>query len=117
MRHTYTVGNIVVSQTKGETVSESQDNIRELKDNVKSSSTWQRLFFVAVFLLAVCVVLDMVFFALVILQCGFVLLTGKKNANLLQFTATVVRYYMQVLEYLSFKSDKRPFPFSDWPAN
>lgn len=89
----------------------------ELKDNVKSCSTWQRLFFVALFLLVICVVLDVVFVALVILQCGFMLLTGNKNSNLLRFTAAVVRYYMQVLEYLSFKSDERPFPFSDWPAS
>ena len=87
----------------------------ELGDNVKSIPTWQRLFFVLLYLVVACVIVEAVFVTVVVLQCGFLLLTGKKNDNLLQFAASVLRYYVQVLEYLCFKSDERPFPFKPWP--
>lgn len=83
--------------------------------NIKSISTWQRLFFVLLYLVVACIIVEAVFVTVVVLQCGFLLLSGKKNDNLLQFANSVLRYYVQVLEYLSFKSDDRPFPFKPWP--
>ena len=87
----------------------------ELSNNVKSLPTWQRLFFVLLYLVVACVIVEAVFVTVVLLQCGFLLLSGKKNNNLLQFADSVLRYYVQVLEYLCFKSDERPFPFKPWP--
>lgn len=87
----------------------------KLIDNIKSISTWQRLFFVLLYLVVACIIVEAVFVAVVVLQCGFLLLSGKKNDNLLQFANSVLRYYVQVLEYLCFKSDDRPFPFKPWP--
>ena len=84
-------------------------------DNIKSIPTWQRLFFVLLYLVVACIIVEAVFVAVVVLQCGFLLLSGKKNDNLLQFASSVLRYYVQVLEYLCFKSDDRPFPFKPWP--
>ena len=89
--------------------------MNELIDNVKSIPTWQRLFFVLLYLVVACVIVEAVFVTVVVLQCGFLLLTGRKNDNLLQFASSVLRYYVQVLEYLCFKSDARPFPFMPWP--
>ena len=87
----------------------------KLIDNIKSISSWQRLFFVLLYLVVACIIVEAVFVAVVVLQCGFLLLSGKKNDNLLQFANSVLRYYVQVLEYLCFKSDDRPFPFKPWP--
>ena len=87
----------------------------EFKDNIKSGNTWRRLFFVALYLAILCVLVDAVFVALVIIQCGFLLLTGEKNTKLLQFTDSVVLYYIQVLNYLCFRDDTLPFPFGDFP--
>lgn len=85
------------------------------RDNIKSSSSWRRLFFVALYLVVACVLVEAIFVALVIVQCGFLLFTGEKNAKLLQFTSSVVLYYIQVLNYLCFKDDTLPFPFSNFP--
>ena len=60
----------------------------ELGDNVKSIPTWQRLFFVLLYLVVACVIVEAVFVTVVVLQCGFLLLTGKKNDNLLQFASS-----------------------------
>lgn len=87
----------------------------DLKNNIKSPSTWRRLFFVALYLVIACVLVEAVFVALVIIQCGFLLFTGEKNAKLLQFTGSVVLYYIQVLNYLCFRDDTLPFPFGDFP--
>ena len=87
----------------------------EFKKNIKSPNTWHRLFFVALYLAILCLLVDTVFVALVVIQCGFLLLTGEKNAKLLQFTSSVVLYYIQVLNYLCFRDDALPFPFGDFP--
>ena len=58
---------------------------------------------------------EVVIAAVVVLQFGFVLVTGEKNDKLLEFGAQVSIFIYQILRYVSFNSDERPFPFADWP--
>lgn len=60
-------------------------------------------------------VAEVVVAAVVVLQFGFVLISGDKNAKLLEFGARVSAFIYQILQYVTFNSDVRPFPFSDWP--
>lgn len=87
----------------------------DILQNMKT--VWKRVFFALLYLLIACLILDLLFVLLVLLQCCFLLITGKKNDNLSQFTAAVLRYYMQVLTYLSFRNDELPFPFSNFPSS
>ena len=59
---------------------------------------------------------EVVIATVVVLQFGFVLITREKNDNLLAFGAQVSAFIYQVLRYVTFNSDERPFPFDDWPA-
>jgi hypothetical protein len=59
---------------------------------------------------------ELVIGAVVVLQFGFVLITGEKNAKLLELGARASAYVYQILRYVTFNSETRPFPFSDWPA-
>jgi hypothetical protein len=58
---------------------------------------------------------ELVVGAIVLLQFGFVLITGERNAKLLELGARTSAYIYQILQYVTFNSDLRPFPFSDWP--
>ncbi len=54
------------------------------------------------------------FAVVTVVQWGFLLFTGQVNQNLKGFASEVVQYLVQVLRYLAFASDEKPFPFSPW---
>ena len=46
----------------------------------------------------------------------FVVFTTKPNENLAGFGALLVTYVAQILNFVTFNSESRPFPFSDFPG-
>jgi len=87
-----------------------------LEKNVKSRSTWLRLFFMIVVSLLYGVsrlVVGMV----VVLQFFWVLFTGNTNPSLESFAQSLATYTYQINRYLMFVTEERPFPFdADWPV-
>jgi hypothetical protein len=54
---------------------------------------------------------------IVLLQFLHVLFTGKPNVRLLDAGLSLAQYVYQVVEYLTFNTEVRPFPFdAEWPA-
>ena len=86
----------------------------ELKNNLTRGQTWQRLLFIVLFAF-IYTVAEVVIAAVVIVQFGFELIAGRRNQNLLDLGASLSRYAYEVLLYVTYNSDRRPFPFSDWP--
>jgi len=56
-----------------------------------------------------------VIFVIMLAQALFVLLTGESNYNLRQFSATLSKYIFETLNFLTYNSDAKPFPFADLP--
>lgn len=87
-----------------------------LKDNVRSRTTWLRLFF----MLVVCVlyaISRIVTGAVIVLQFFWVLFSGKTNNKLEQLGQSLATYTYQIIRYLTYNTEERPFPFdADWPA-
>jgi hypothetical protein len=50
-----------------------------------------------------------------VLQLVLTLLAGRPNADLVRFGAGLASYSRQVIEFLTFVSEKIPFPFTEWP--
>ncbi len=44
------------------------------------------------------------------------LLSGKASAELARFGASLARYTMQIVEYLTFVTDRVPYPVGEFPA-
>jgi hypothetical protein len=87
----------------------------ELKDNLKSKSTWLRLLFMILFV-ALWSISRLVVFAVVVLQFFWVLFTGTTNARLSAFGMGLATYSFQIITFLTYNTDEQPFPFSDWPV-
>lgn len=86
-----------------------------LKENVKAHSTWLRLFFMIV-VTALYAVSRVVVGMVVVLQFFWVLFTGNANPLLENFAQSLATYTYQIIRYLTFVSEERPFPFdADWP--
>jgi len=81
--------------------------------------TWIRGFFMLLFSLLLFAMtyspIRIVISAIVLFQFGTMLLVGTPNQRLLDFGYSVAIYTFQIIAYLTYNTDKKPFPFSDWP--
>ena len=53
--------------------------------------------------------------AISVIQFGFHLFEGIPNARLVNLSNQFIAYLVQIFDYLSYKTDQRPFPFSSLP--
>ena len=54
--------------------------------------------------------------ALSVIQFGFHLFEGIPNARLVSLSNQFIAYLLQIFDYLSYKTDQKPFPFSSLPS-
>jgi hypothetical protein len=95
---------------------EGQPQSKVVKENLKRGSTWLRLFFMFVVVILYSVS-RVVVSVVVLLQFFWVLLTGETNKPLENFGQSLATYTYQIISYLTFNTEERPFPFDlDWPA-
>ena len=52
-----------------------------------------------------------------LVQFLFDLISGKPNNRLFQFSSELKDYIAEVVVFVTYQSDTKPFPFSDWPKN
>ena len=83
----------------------------DIVENLKQPAQWFRI----AFMLALAVALYLagtVLTLLIIAQALFGLLTGADNRNLRELGAALTFYVRQVLEFLTYNSEFKPFPFA-----
>lgn len=85
----------------------------QLNDNLKRIDTWKRIIFMLIYALIDSMV-RLILWLVVLLQTASVLLTGNTNSNLLEFGHHLSTYHYHILLFLTFSTEKLPFPFSDW---
>lgn len=88
---------------------------QQLKSNLSSSKHWLRLVFMLLFA-AVLQLASLVMWILVAVQFVFSLITGEDNPHLRRFGHSLSTYIYDVLKFLCYSSEEKPFPFADWPA-
>lgn len=82
----------------------------KMEDNLKSKSTWMRLVFMIVFAAIANLTLVIAGF-IVVIGFLFVLFTGDVNEKVKQAGAVVSTYLSEIIRYLTFNTDTKPFPF------
>ena len=87
----------------------------QLKSNLTSSKHWLRLVFMLLFA-AVLQLASLVMWILVAAQFLFSLITGEDNQHLRRFGHSLSTYIYDVLKFLCYSSEEKPFPFADWPT-
>ena len=97
-----------------ENVSSSAEE-SQLAKNLKSKSIWMRLLFMLV-ITFLYYVSRIIVGAVVVVQFFWVLFTGETNQKLQVFGKSLATYTNQIILYLTFNTEERPFPFDmDWP--
>jgi len=88
--------------------------MREFLSHIRSAQLWVRLAYMLGFLL----LLSFVRIILLLVIGGqflTLLLTGSDNKNLRNFGQSLASWIFQMMQFLTFNSNLKPFPFDDWP--
>jgi fatty acid desaturase len=103
--------NPTVDQVASEQVESSK-----VEENLKSRTTWLRLLFMAIYGV-VAWLAGMVGLVIVVLGFFWVLFTGEVNRELRQIGQAIASYIYEIIRYLTFNTDDKPFPFGgEWPS-
>ena len=86
----------------------------DYKQNLKENSTWMRGLYIVLFMIIYSVT-EIVITLVVIFQFLSVLLTRETNGKLLILGLNLSTYIFQILNYMTFNSNERPYPFSEFP--
>jgi len=89
---------------------------QNLTENLTNKATWFRLL-LAILFFFVNSVLRLVVGLVFVAQFLFVLVTGERNRRLLDFANVLTDYIYQIVAFITFRADERPFPFNDLPRN
>ena len=82
------------------------------KDELLDIKKWQRLFFMVIYGAAINFVVSILIF-LVAIQFIFYLFTSKTNNQLQSANNWLQGFFNDALNFLSFNTDSKPWPFSD----
>jgi hypothetical protein len=88
----------------------------ELKQRLTARETWLRGLFIVIFAVIYSVA-EVVLVAVVAFQFLATLFAGETNARLRAFALSLAAFIYQIVAYVTFNSDEKPFPFGPWPAS
>ena len=87
-----------------------------IEENLKAKSTWIRLIFMLI-LGFLGWLASMVAAVVVVFGFFWVLFTGEVNQQLRQVGQAIASYIYEIVRYLTFNTDDKPFPFGGaWPS-
>lgn len=89
----------------------------DLKNKIVNPGHWLRLLLMGLMFIILFYLINFIVFITMAVQWILVLLSGETNARLQRFSKGLNRYAYQILEFISFNSESRPFPLSDWPES
>jgi len=86
----------------------------ENASDVQGDSIWQRGLYMLLFALLYSVA-ELVMGVVVLVQFGYRLFNEECHPRVLRLGAELARYIYQVFRFLSFNTEVKPYPFSEWP--
>ncbi len=84
------------------------------RENFVDGNIWLRGLQMILFFIAWNIA-ELIIALLAIFQFVSALFTGSVNEPLLQFGKNTSKYVQEVFDFLTFNTEEKPFPFSDWP--
>ena len=88
----------------------------DLKSHLSKKSTWMRLLYMILFVIAFNVA-ELVTGVIVVVQILFKLFTGQVNEQLRNFGHTLAIYFRQTVAFLTYDTEDMPYPFAPWPES
>lgn len=86
----------------------------QLKDHVTAKTTWVRGLYIILFAIVYSIA-EILVVAVVVFQFLSTLFLGQNNQQLLRLGRSLSEFVRQVLLFVTYNTDEKPFPFGDWP--
>jgi len=86
---------------------------QEIKDNLGNCGQWKRLVYMLLFSMILYLTMT-VLCLVVVVQVIFTLLTGQTNANIQSFSKDLASYINQIVLFLTYNENRKPYPFNPW---
>ncbi|MFT5117680.1 MAG: Flp pilus assembly protein TadB [Kiritimatiellia bacterium] len=111
---------IVAESTHTDAAKESVDQEEAAQQSdwqakLLSADHWLRFVFMILFMV-IAGVASYVVTVLIFIQFIFALVTGNSEVKLQKFGRKLSQYIFQILNFLTYNTEEKPFPFSDWPS-
>jgi hypothetical protein len=87
----------------------------KFKADIKRPQIWRRFLFMLLFAFIFSLGKSLLYL-LIIVQFLYVLVMGKKQANIYLFSGGLIKYLAQIMAFLAFRTERYPFPFGIWPG-
>ena len=88
--------------------------MEEFETNERGKPGLVRALYTILFLIIIRLI-SMVLFVIAITQYIYSWLTGEPNEKILYFTEGLAEYSKQLVSYVGFNTDEKPWPVGDWP--
>ena len=85
-----------------------------LTENIKEPSIWVNFFLKVIYLIFLNFIIPFLGF-ITLLQFLFSLGSKKPNDNLISFSKKISIYIYQIINFITYSSDERPWPFNAFP--
>ena len=87
-----------------------------LTENIKEPSIWVNFFLKIVYLVFLNFIVPFLGF-ITLLQLLFSIGSKKPNENLVTFSKKISSYIYQIINFITYSSDQRPWPFNSFPES
>lgn len=86
-----------------------------MREYLTAKGTWIRGIFMLLFFIVIYYFISLLIAAVALFQFGSLLFTGRLNLLLLNFGRSLSVYLQQIVSFLTYNSEQKPFPFTEWP--
>lgn len=90
------------------------NKVNGIIDRIKNSNSWLRILLMFGYLV-VLYVIALLAVVIMVAQTLFVFASGVPNSNLIIFGEALAEYIKQIIDFLFYKSNTKPFPFAPFP--
>ncbi len=88
-----------------------------LKNRVSDPYMVRRAAYMLLFIVLFTAIADTLLPAVMLAQIIYLLVTGRRNRQLVWLGKVLTDYTSGVLRYLTFATEEKPFPFGEWPSS
>lgn len=86
------------------------------KEQIAVKDKWLRILYMLLFAI-VNYVVQCFIWVVALFQAIVVLFVGIPNQRLLGASQHLCRYSFEIMRFLTYNTEVKPYPFSDWPTN
>jgi hypothetical protein len=88
----------------------------KLKKQLMVTDKWLRALFMILFII-ISWIAKWIVSIIAIFQFIYTLLTGNPLKTVMPFSDSLGQYIFQIIQYLTYVSEEKPFPFTNWPTS